>query len=82
MSRLQDLLALVPPPPVRPRVEVDWNLVEAAIGVRLPADYKSLVGIYGAGRFDRFLTVYQPVTPFLSTELAYQARRKTEILAH
>ncbi|MDR7278510.1 hypothetical protein [Catenuloplanes atrovinosus] len=81
MSALQDLLELVPPPPAHGHVEVDWNLVEVEMGLRLTSDYKSLVDIYGAGQFDRFLTVYQPVTPFLNTELAYRARRQNEILA-
>lgn len=81
VSALQDLLELVPPPPAHGHVEVDWNLVEVEMGLRLTSDYKSLVDIYGAGQFDRFLTVYQPVTPFLNTELAYRARRQNEILA-
>ena len=80
MSALLELLQLVPPPATA-QAEIDWSPVEAAVGLRLPADYKNLIEIYGPGQFDRFLTVYQPATQFLTTELAYQARRKSEILA-
>lgn len=81
MTALDELIRLVPPP-AHDQAEVDWDCVEAAIGLRLPVDYKGLVETYGAGQFDRFLTVHQPVTPFLNSELAYQARRQSELLAH
>lgn len=71
---------LVPPPADAGR-EIDWDAVEAGLGTRLPRDYKALVEIYGPGFFDNFLTVFQPVTPFLTIELAYQAKRSAEILA-
>ncbi|XVU30283.1 hypothetical protein ACQPZJ_25300 [Actinoplanes sp. CA-054009] len=80
MSAVNELLQLVPPP-AGARAEIDWHSVEEAVGLRLPGDYKSLVEVYGPGQFDRFLTVYQPVTPFLTIELAFQARRKAQILA-
>jgi hypothetical protein len=77
---LNKLVELVRPP-AYPGVDVNWADVETVIGLGLPADYKNLVENYGSGQFDRFLTVYQPVTPFLTIELAFQARRKDEILA-
>jgi hypothetical protein len=76
---VDDLVALVPPPQHTDR-EIDWYAVEAELGTRLPRDYKTLVELYGPGSFDNFLTVFQPVTPFLTVQLAYRARRSAEIL--
>jgi hypothetical protein len=81
MGALDDLVSLIPPPQ-RARIDVDWETVEAGVGTVLPGDYKALVEIYGPGSFGDFLFVFQPVTPFLTVELAYQARRGEEILDH
>ncbi|RZU75950.1 hypothetical protein EV384_4530 [Micromonospora kangleipakensis] len=81
MTSAFDKLVELVRPPAEPAGDVDWTGVETSIGVRLPTDYKLLVETYGHGQFDRFLTVYQPVTPFLTIELSFQARRKAEILA-
>ncbi|WP_420310723.1 hypothetical protein ACOB87_14850 [Streptomyces sp. YS-B37] len=40
--------------------------MEAALGVRLPADFKQLVRAYGAHHFAEFLT---PLTPFAGRDL-------------
>ena len=79
MATLDDLVNLVPPPQ-QARIEVDWPRIEADLGTPLPRDYKVLVETYGPGSFDDFLNVFQPVTPFLTIELAYQARRGEETL--
>jgi hypothetical protein len=78
VAGLDDLVTLVRPP-ADVHVEVEWAAVEGNLGTRLPADYKGLVQTYGPGAFDDFLSVFQPVTPFLTLELAYQARRGAEI---
>jgi hypothetical protein len=59
---------------------VDWDPVEADLGTRLPRDYKAVIETYGPGAFGDFLSVFQPVTPFLTNELAYQSRRSAEVL--
>jgi hypothetical protein len=79
MSALGRLIDLVPPPH-NDRLQVDWATVEAAVQTSLPADYKQLAEIYGSGTFAGFIHVFEPVTPFLTVELAYQLRRKEEIL--
>lgn len=79
MAALDELVNLVRPPD-RARAEIDWESVEARIGTSLPSDYKALVEIYGPGTFGNFLHVFQPVTPFLTIELTYQAQRQEEIL--
>jgi hypothetical protein len=80
-SALNELVGLVAPP-AGPRPQIDWPGVESVLSFRLPADYKSVIETYGSGQFDAFLTLYQPVTPFLTIELGYQAKRQSEILAH
>jgi hypothetical protein len=79
-SALDELIMLVPPRR-GPRSDVDWPGVESVLGFRLPADYKTVIETYGPGQFDHFITLYQPVTPFLTIELAHQAKRANEILA-
>ncbi|MEH1130709.1 hypothetical protein [Micromonospora sp. CPCC 206061] len=41
----------------------EWSLVEAALGVTLPADYKRFVDAYGAGLVDDHVTVCAPHAP-------------------
>lgn len=48
MSDLDELTSLVPPPDDPPPA-VDWDAARAVLGVELPADYRALVGRYGAG---------------------------------
>jgi hypothetical protein len=79
MAGLDDLINLVRPPDHIP-IQIDWGVVEAGLGTPLPADYKALIETYGPGTFDDFLTVFQPGTPFLTIELAFQARRSEQIL--
>lgn len=81
MPSALDMLVELVRPPAKQAGDVDWAEVERSIGVRLPIDYKLLIETYGHGQFDGFLTVYQPVTPFLTIELSFQARRQQEIPA-
>jgi hypothetical protein len=69
-------------PPQHLQIDIDWNAVEADLGTSLPSDYKALIEIYGQGTFGNFVSVFQPVTPFLTVELAHQARRSQQILKH
>jgi hypothetical protein len=43
--------------------ELDWDDVELRLGVELPADFKRLSEIFGAGEFDDWLRVYAAVVP-------------------
>jgi hypothetical protein len=49
--------------------------VEQEVGSRLPADYKELVAVYGAGSWDEFLHVFQPAQPNEYVDLARQGER-------
>ncbi|MFD4917856.1 SMI1/KNR4 family protein [Streptomyces virginiae] len=42
----------------RPRL---WDAAEEHLGVRLPADYKAFLDLYGPGAFDGFLWMDRPV---------------------
>ncbi|WP_369190181.1 SMI1/KNR4 family protein [Streptomyces sp. R08] len=66
MTAFDDLTRLVPPPPNPLGAKGDWDEVEAALGVQLPADFKQLVRAYGAHHFAEFLT---PLTPFAGRDL-------------
>lgn len=53
------------PPPLAPTYVFDgpWEPIEAAIGLRLPEDYKELARIYGSGTFMGFISIYDAVGP-------------------
>ncbi|MEU3090371.1 hypothetical protein ACWCQ0_39145 [Streptomyces massasporeus] len=49
---------------------VDWDRAEAAVGTRLPTDYKEYVYWFGPGDFDDYLIVCVPGVENSNTELA------------
>ncbi|MER5888745.1 SMI1/KNR4 family protein [Streptomyces sp. NPDC001941] len=54
------LVELVVPPTDPVDARGDWNAAQAAIGTRLPNDYKRLVETYGWGEFGDFLYLRTP----------------------
>lgn len=52
------------------RSQVDWDRAEAAVGTRLPADYREYVHWFGPGDFDEYLIVCVPGVENSNTELA------------
>ncbi|WP_254407169.1 histone-like nucleoid-structuring protein Lsr2 [Streptomyces sp. GMY02] len=59
MTDIAALTQLCPPPQSPPR-PVDWDGVEAGLGVRLPEDYKRLAAVYGPGVFSGYIHIYHP----------------------
>ncbi|WP_406484148.1 histone-like nucleoid-structuring protein Lsr2 [Streptomyces sp. NBC_01568] len=60
MSDLSALTRLCPPPQAPP-APVDWDRVEAELGMRLPEDYKQLASVYGPGSYGGdYITIYHP----------------------
>lgn len=66
MTDLTALSRLCPPPGTA--MNIAWNPVEEALGMRLPADYKQLAEQYGPGSFANYIHIYHPhgVTEFVS----------------
>jgi hypothetical protein len=73
MTGWSRLVAAFPPP--QPGRDIDWAGFEAEFGTPLPADYKEFVNAYGHGRFNNFLTVYLPTSPYEHVELGTQRDR-------
>jgi hypothetical protein len=60
MKSLDELLTVLPPPRRPLHNQGDWAAVEAAIGLRLPPDYKAFVASYGSGTINSCLEVVSP----------------------
>lgn len=59
-SALAELRRVLPPPRRPYQAEGDWDAVEAALGTRLPADYKAFIGVYGSGAVNHCLDIASP----------------------
>jgi len=59
---LERLHALVPPPdkPLEAGAPERWPEIEAQLGTTLPEDYKKFTNLYGSGKFDDFLYLFNP----------------------
>lgn len=77
---LDDLTAIVAPPPDGGTSDVDWQAIEHRLGLRLPQDYKDFTAAYGQGSFDDFLHPYQPVTDNEYLDLAHRREIDLEAL--
>ncbi|MFE3139169.1 histone-like nucleoid-structuring protein Lsr2 [Streptomyces scopuliridis] len=61
MTDLEALVRLCPPP--NPAMHINWNGIEATLGMPVPEDYKALADRYGPGTFYDYLTLYHPHGP-------------------
>jgi len=59
---LERLRALAPPPdkPLEAGAADQWPTIEAQLGTALPEDYKAFTNLYGSGKFDDFLYLFNP----------------------
>jgi len=55
------LTTMIGPPPTNPR-HVDWDEIEAFMGIALPSDYRTFIDTYGAGTFGE-ITITVPGGP-------------------
>jgi hypothetical protein len=61
LERLRRLLA-PPASPVEAARSDRWAEVEAALGTGLPSDFKAFTEVYGSGKIDDFLYLFNPFT--------------------
>ena len=61
---LERLRRLLPPPAeaLEPGRPDGWPAVEAALGTGLPSDFKAFTELYGSGKVDDFLYLFNPFT--------------------
>ncbi|WP_406209060.1 SMI1/KNR4 family protein [Kitasatospora sp. NBC_01560] len=73
MTTIDELRRLVPPPADPVDTTGDWQQVEAALGLGLPADFKALDASYGRGLFVDFIS---PLTSFGARNLLLEHARR------
>jgi hypothetical protein len=79
MTAADDLIRLVPSL-VNDEVLTNWPVLETRLDLELPSDYKWIVDRYGPGKFDNFLHILQPGSPFEPIQLEYSIVRAGQIL--
>jgi hypothetical protein len=69
-------MKVMSPPAVPVLASVDWQEVQARVGVSLPSDYKSFIETYGVGLIERFMFVLHPTcaNPHMSLEVQMRVR--------
>ncbi|MFF7749052.1 hypothetical protein ACFZCP_07295 [Streptomyces sp. NPDC007971] len=79
LCHTEPLVRLCPPPGEGRTVK--WSVVEEALGIALPGDYKRLVEKYGGGLFAGALWLLEPDCPDAMYDLVAQTTQRAEILA-
>lgn len=79
---LAKLLTLLPPPatPINVPSARDWNSVETYLGVCLPTDYKDFVEIYGTGKIDNFIIIFNPISGNEQLDILRQLAIQKDVL--
>jgi hypothetical protein len=74
---LERLRLLLPPPtdPVEGGRPDGWAKVEAALGTRLPGDFKAFTQLYGSGKVDDFLYLFNPFAAGQDGNLLFEKAR-------
>jgi hypothetical protein len=74
---LERLRLLLPPPtdPVERGRPDGWAKVEAALGTRLPDDFKAFTEQYGSGKVDDFLYLFNPFAAGQDGNLVFEKDR-------
>jgi hypothetical protein len=74
---LEQLRLLLPPPaePLEAAPPDGWDEVEAALGTALPADFKAFTELYGSGKVDDFLYLFNPFAQGQDGNLLYEKDR-------
>jgi hypothetical protein len=74
---LEQLRRLLPPPaePLEPAPPGGWAEVEAALGTGLPEDFKAFTELYGSGKVDDFLYLFNPFAEGQDGNLLFEKDR-------
>jgi hypothetical protein len=74
---LDRLRLLLPPPadPTEPGAPDGWAAVEAALGTGLPGDFKAFTELYGSGKVDDFLYLFNPFAQGQDGNLLFEKDR-------
>ncbi|MFF4265770.1 SMI1/KNR4 family protein [Streptomyces virginiae] len=81
LRHTEPLQRLCPAPPPGEVRDVEWAVVEEALGTALPADYKRLVDTHGGGVFAGTIWLLEPDCPEKMYDLLAQTAEREEILA-
>ena len=78
-----ELAKLIPPPnnPDEAPQQNEWPRIEARIGTALPLDYKEFVSLYGTGKIDNFLWIFNPFSQNENMNLVTQLRVQLSALS-
>jgi hypothetical protein len=74
---LERLRLLLPPPPdpMEAGRPDGWAKVEAALGIGLPGDFKAFIELYGSGKVDDFLYLFNPFAAGRDGNLLFEKDR-------
>jgi hypothetical protein len=77
---LERLRELLPPPahPVEPGRPESWAEIEAALGTKLPSDFKAFTELYGSGTVDDFVYLFNPFAAGQDGNLLFEKDRVLE----
>jgi hypothetical protein len=77
---LEQLRELLPPPadPVEPGRRDGWAVIEGALGTGLPSDFKAFTELYGSGKVDDFLYLFNPFADRQDGSLLFEKDRVLE----
>jgi hypothetical protein len=83
-----DVAKLITPPnnPNEVPQQNEWPQIEAQLGTSLPVDYKEFISLYGTGKIDNFLWIFNPSSQNeninLTTQLHVQLSALSELHAY
>ena len=67
---IDELAAFIPPPDTPRDTTGDWALVEAALSIHYPSDFRQLVKRYGTGEFFAGLLILNPLNDWCRGQIA------------
>lgn len=74
-ATLEELTTILPPPRKPYRSEISWVEAEAAVGVRLPDDFKAFIDMYGPGEVNLLINLMIFQHPAASEAVDYVLKK-------